>query len=889
MLYKLLIFNKISGIPASRLREKCLKIMKMKLLHTAVLLLFFSVLLQAQTFEVEPAQGNPRLRSHAARTALQRAEVVERMVGVNPLATEADRTNGACPPDFLYEYLVESGQKLELEIDTFGLLANTEPATVTVSNAAELQLGTANVDEDLFLTYSATAGFQGTGSDTVLVLISQTGFDTILPYVFFVKRAGRQIVANSLTVDPETITNYCLDNEIAFLHPKVCSKFVDWDLEKYDGERHQLYHFSSYAYPDTCIVYYSSRFPGVDTVGVRICDEWTICDTFKIPFIIRGDTIKTLPFFDDFSNNVGPYPTANRWLDDDVFVNTSLAKDPPSVGFATFDGLDFRGDVYNIINGVGDRLTSKPIDLSGFTTANNLSLRFFAAPKGYGNAPEMDDLLTLQFRNKDREWVTVGTYLGLDDAVSIDSFPPFLFYGIVLDDPQFFHKAFQFRFSAETSPGGTVDLWHVDYVRLGVGEGTGNTFDDLAITALPTPLLKYYTAMPWDHFAGNEASELIDQLVSHFYNHTDGTRSLNESKIFFRETVTGSEIGEFITISGTDQTELNVEPKKHETRLKIVPSDIFDDIIADLAAIPDGDKRNLQIKYKVETSVQGGDFFSNDTVLLNTQFDNYFAHDDGTAEWQIFVKHADGQGQQLATQFHANVDDSLRAVSLMFPHVSGDVTNQLFNLKIWAGGDKPDTSNLVFERQLLKPFYPNEVFDTLQGFTTYVLSDFLGNETPVFIPKGQFFVGIEQATAAVSGIPIGIDVQNACDCNWYSPTNTDLSWSKFPDNVPGALTIRAVFGKTKNTSNGTSDVNGTSNPIQLFPNPTTGLVNIALQNGIFDDYNVFVFNEIGQILVSGPLSPTMDLGGLANGAYFVQVMNNKTGEVRSQRIVLMRD
>ena len=119
------------------------------------------------------------------------------------------------------------------------------------------------------------------------------------------------------------------------------------------------------------------------------------------------------------------HPTQGRiradfWLDKSVFLNYTLAKDPPSVGLVTFDGLDRRGDVYDIVTGVGDRLTSKAIDLSSYTANSNVFLRFFLSPKGYGLPPNVTDNMVLEFRNANRQWVTVGTYDGTGN-VPIDS------------------------------------------------------------------------------------------------------------------------------------------------------------------------------------------------------------------------------------------------------------------------------------------------------------------------------------------------------------------------------------------------------------------------------------------------------------------------------------
>jgi len=79
--------------------------------------------------------------------------------------------------------------------------------------------------------------------------------------------------------------------------------------------------------------------------------------------------VLTLPFMDDFSyasleSSELHYPITSLWLDNDVFINSTLGVNPPSIGVATFDGLDAKGEPYISYNGVNedgpsDTLTSQ--------------------------------------------------------------------------------------------------------------------------------------------------------------------------------------------------------------------------------------------------------------------------------------------------------------------------------------------------------------------------------------------------------------------------------------------------------------------------------------------------------------------------------------------------
>lgn len=88
-----------------------------------------------------------------------------------------------------------------------------------------------------------------------------------------------------------------------------------------------------------------------------------------------GDTLK-LPFFDDFSKDA-VYPDLSNWLDEQVFVNQSFGDNPPSLGVATFDALDFAGQLHSNAGTslfISDTLTSKPINLANHTDKNPISI-----------------------------------------------------------------------------------------------------------------------------------------------------------------------------------------------------------------------------------------------------------------------------------------------------------------------------------------------------------------------------------------------------------------------------------------------------------------------------------------------------------------------------------
>ena len=86
----------------------------------------------------------------------------------------------------------------------------------------------------------------------------------------------------------------------------------------------------------------------------------------------------TLPFIDDFSYGES-YVDNLLWKKSSVFVNRTYSIEPPTIGAATFDGLDSNGFAYsiNISNpeGYADTLMSLEIKM------NNIYQEFYKTYK----------------------------------------------------------------------------------------------------------------------------------------------------------------------------------------------------------------------------------------------------------------------------------------------------------------------------------------------------------------------------------------------------------------------------------------------------------------------------------------------------------------------------
>lgn len=737
-----------------------------------------------------------------------------------------------------------------------------------------LQFGTVSLI-NVTLMYTPNVGVEA-GIDSVCVDLCQADNSCqTFKYTFVVRRRGQTHIEDPVFLQAEEfIPEVCVD-ETQLPGALACNKFVEC-LDDYDGEGRQVYYFNTYSEPTPCIRYGATRFAGIDTMCVVLCDEFTICDTFKIPFVIQSDTLG-LPFFDDFSAP-GPYPSADYWLDRDGFVNTTLADDPPSVGLVTLDGLDRGGAPYPLI-GAADALTSKYIDLSN--PAGPVFLKFFVAPKGLGLLPNEPDSLVLQFRNNQREWKTVRTFAGFDQPIPIDQSPPFEFQAVAIDQQEFLYNGFQFRFVNYATPVGIYDLWHIDYVRISDVEGDQSFFSDLTFTQLPPTMLTNYSSMPYSHFKDFANSELRSSpLPSSYYNHLNtGQNPSTNSRITFKELIFDENFP--VNLNVTDAS--NLAPQVHTDYEKDLGDEFA--VIANKLANDFGSSGKLlfQTQYDFDNP---NEIVQNDTVRRITVFDNYFAYDDGSAESYLFFDNPQSDNPKLAVRFRSNIDDSLRAVQFHFPHVNGNAEDQLFNIQVFVNDLNAEPAYEAFFKQ---PLYTDSVRDTLQGFTTYRLENVLKELTPVFLPAGsEFYVVFQQVTTTNDGIPIGFDLNNDFSKNVFVNLG-DGNWSSIPDNFVGSPLVRAVVGEITPVNTATKEVSSIVEKLVAFsPNPGNGLFQVHPLTSTNAQYQYEVYQSTGQKMESGVLANQLDLQQYPNGLYYLRVWSEQGQAVETHTLVILK-
>jgi len=835
----------------------------MRVLYSFLLFLLVTVTVQAQ-YVIEPLKNNPTLSRYHIKQQQAQSKLLERYAGnTDDFSLRGDD----CELDFP-EYWVYSGETLNVFVDTVGMGLGT----ISLEDCSPLNYGTPTLDTTM-LTYVSNTGVNA-GVDTVCVKFCPVSGDCqILHYPILVKRRGVTYDMPGTDVAAEGIV------ETTCLSPSLtgelyCSRLIDCQ-DDYQGENDQWVFMKYNEGVDTCFFYLASRFGGTDMVCVEVCDVNTVCDTFRFPFHVIADTLG-LPFFEDFSYE-GPYPSAEKWLDKNVFINNTMAKNPPSIGMATFDGLDRGGSLYPN-SGKADYLTSTYLDLSTVGVDDDVYLKFFVEPKGYGNGPSGVDSLLLEFKTMDGEWVRIDAYAG-----GASGLPPFEFHSYPIEEERFLYDGFQFRFTNYVSPPSRQELWNLDYILLDAHQTADNSFRDMAFTEPPTSFLKTYTAMPVKQFLGYAGEEMTDTFYTYIYNHftDEEQKNIENSLILLTETKTGTVFPDFTLVNGADA---NIPRQEPVVRERINPS--FGDFVNIMnTSFEETEALDFELQYNLTVASQAPFAFVNDSITTHVIMDDYLAYDDGTAELQFIFVNPNDVNPEVAIKYHTNVQDTLKGVQIHFPRVGVDVGSMEFSLKIWVGSLD---SEPVYEANFLRPVFPDDFDEVLQGFTNYPLIDvYTDMLTPAFIPAGDFYIGIQQTSVADDGIPIGYDVNGAHKSQIFIKSSGN-DWSVLDSNISGSLMVRAVFAEIEKTGVAGID-EGITDVFSLFPNPTKDILEISLPDDENrSDFQISVLDQLGRVLMTQNLTPQIDVSHYTPGVYFVRLKHLPTGSLAFKKVIIRR-
>jgi hypothetical protein len=239
---------------------------------------------------------------------------------------------------------------------------------------------------------------------------------------------------------------------------------------------------------------------------------------------------------------------------------------------------------------------------------------------------------------------------------------------------------------------------------------------------------------------------------------------------------------------------------------------------------------------------------------------DYFAYDDGTAEFAAGINQARGQ---LVVQYFAPVADKISHIDIHFPQISPLSNGQPIEIIVMQSLD--DVVGSLIAKQPGTVSYA----DMENGFISYAL------EIPVTV-KDTFYIGFRQFTDNFIGV--GLDKNNDNKSRVFA--NVLGTWER-NNRVEGSLMIRPRFSKITNTVTSVEKIPASS----LFPNPASHILNIHADNM----REVYLMDLSGKTLAhysNLQNENSIILPNLQNGIYIVKIVKNDA--IETHKIIISK-
>ena len=552
------------------------------------------------------------------------------------------------------------------------------------------------------------------------------------------------------------------------------------------------------------------------------------------------------------------------WEEDEAFINGTYPIDPPTIGVASFDGMDRTGFPYAPENpnfqGIADHLTSVPINLTG-VAGDSVYLSFFFQPRGLSGDLEFDasDSLRLEYYAPQLDqWSVVWStpYLDGDQPFTQVMLP------IVFD--QYLKDGFRMRFSNRATLGGPVDHWHIDYVRLAKQRSiTDIALQDKSYVYPASTLLSQYTSVPFAKFTADPGAYMAQSVDLALNNLSDdalitwGYRvdtDCGSSSVFPAE---GLNPGSNANSTFTTSYDINSGANNYQYDL----SGCADAAFATTKFWTTANNTNI-IAY-------------NDTNTVVQQISNYYSYDDGSAE-QSYSFNGNCVGCRLAYRFDGQGPDSLRAIRVYFDpifsysDIFNDPRNGSFLVTVWSADLNADPvfQNVTFSSPEYRQWGPNY-------FVEYPLDSTIA-------VNGTFHVGWVQTNS--TKVHLGLD-RNTTNNNTRMFYNTGASWEQ--SEAPGSWMIRPVMQSAVDPYAGVpeQDVNAS---MMIFPNPASDELRIKTTDGTVR--SIEILDATGRLALSAPHSEgsVVQLSILSPGIYLVRALDGTGRALAQQRLIVQR-
>jgi len=525
-----------------------------------------------------------------------------------------------------------------------------------------------------------------------------------------------------------------------------------------------------------------------------------------------------------------------------VSYTETIGNKAPSLGMVLFNGVDELGRAYSLQEkdqGESDYLTSISLDLSGIDASQKTSLflSFYWQAGGKAEVPDSNDRLSLQILTPAGTWLTLWEKRG-GEGLDRTRFTQ----EIIAIRPEWQHANFQFRFFSNGRQSGPFDSWLLDYVYLNSQRtATDLSYPDRALTLPTTVRLGEFGAYPWELLQKNQKNNW-STVKSEFQNLENRFKAME-----FSVTLRDSSGTNLLPINST--TPFNPVPNALERRsiasrsfteipTPSKPGDVFFE-----TSLITGDGLLTSINGTDTTRFSQVDFRTNDQVRSKFPLRDYFAYDQGAADYTAGINQRSGQ---LAVAYKTPEPVFLTGLSIDFANPRQ--INQVLDLVIWSSLDK-------------KPLYTEEVVIPAKGTEQDIHYFKLKESVPV---SGTFFVGFTQFTNDF--LQVGLDkTQNFGERIYY---NVGGGWLQNKD-VFGTLLIRphvSLSGK----AGGNLIPEST---LKVYPNPAVEEVMVEgkftfLQ--ILDSYG----REISPPRIAGETGEILNFKDQLPGLYLIRVVHD---------------
>lgn len=539
-----------------------------------------------------------------------------------------------------------------------------------------------------------------------------------------------------------------------------------------------------------------------------------------------------------------------NWASRNAYINRNMGANPPSYGVMTFDGIDSTGLPYNFIPasyGVADEQLSVPFDLS--SSGDSVWFTFFWQAQGYGNSPEPEDSIQLEFRSDKKDWYRVwgktGRTIGPDSAFTREN--------ILINDTSLLTKGFRFRFRNWATLSGNVDHWNIDYIRI----DADSVLRDITMQSQGLSIYSNISQIPYNQYS---PSVFVPDRIN------NKVRNLSQSAVNvdynFRVMDYAGTIYNTISVGNVDFNPNSVNSCNNCNQ-------IINPLIGNSFSLPETTRCAKFSIIHVVRNVSAENNRSNDTLIYTQAFTDCYAYDDGSAEaaYGITSPYA-----QMAVRFDALRPDTIKALRIFFNPVVEDARPFPFTIVIWNEDANGKPGNELYRRSAT---YNPSYDEGINGFIDFPI------DGATIILSGKFFVGLEQISP--SPLNIGLDRNtNFRTQQYYRSTGT---W--YQTQFDGSWMIRPVFESCPFDVLDIKENDVKNDEFQFFPNPATSEIQLSLPYG---KYEIEIFSILGSKVLSEFFSDgdRVGISHLPAGLYLLRA-SGVNGSLRtSSRLVISR-